>query len=114
LQIRRRILFQERAIHQAITPSFQKPFLQGNTFIFLDLETADMLTECVIQAGQKVGSAAAIYSNRFKYDQPEKKYFVPGVYEGDGSNFQMNMYVSTQNINQDFSWKGTCTICKIV
>ena len=84
--------------------------------LFLDLETADILTTCVIQAGQKVGTAGAIYSNHFKFDQPEKKYYcnMPGVHEGDGSNFQMNMYVSTQNINQDFSWKGTCTICKIV
>ena len=84
--------------------------------LFLDLETADILTTCVIQAGKNVGTTGAIYSNHFKFDQPEKKYYcnMPGVHEGDGSNFQMNMYVSTQNINQDFSWKGTCTICKIV
>ena len=84
--------------------------------LFLDLETADILTTCEIQAGKNVGTTRAIYSNHFKFDQPEKKYYcnMPGVHEGDGSNFQMNMYVTTQNINQDFSWKGTCTICKIV
>ena len=84
--------------------------------IFLDLETTDTLTSCIINVGQKVSSAGAIFTNRFKYDQPRNQYYcnVPGVYEGDGTNFQMNIYVSTRIVNHVFDWKGTCTICKIV
>ena len=79
----------------------------------LEVDTADMLTACVIRVGKNLSQASAVYMNLFKYDQAKQKYYISisGIEE---DVFSIDLYVSTQNVNSDYTWTGTLEVCVLV
>jgi hypothetical protein len=79
----------------------------------LEIDTGDALTECLIRVGKNLSSAGAIFTNAFKYDQAKQKYYISfsGIEE---DVFSIDLYVSTENVNSDFTWAGTLEVCVLV
>jgi hypothetical protein len=79
----------------------------------LEIDTGDALRDCLIRVGKNLSSPGAIFTNAFKYDQPKSKYYISfsGIEE---DVFSIDLYVSTENVNSDFTWTGTLEVCVLV